>query len=707
MAEQSSLDEFYEEFLQEIVTTSNAEQIYKEEALFGIFTDYLIDAGEFEDAVYAHYQPSRGGIRIDGYCGDPLEDSVAREANSATLGVIVLDLGVEREKQTLTRTEINAAFKRIVNFVDKSRNQKFRDGLEESSPGYELADLINERWPIISRVKVYLLTNKLLSAQAKSKEDTDLDGTQITYSVWDISRLHRLATSGREREALVVDFGELPSGPLCALRASAKTNKNAVYLAAMPGLDLATIYDRWGTRLLEQNVRVFLQARSKVNKGIKGTLENSPEMFFSFNNGLTATAERAETIDTDEGTKITRLNNLQIVNGGQTTASIYAAFKSGVDLTKVYVQMKLSIVSPDEAKELVPIISRSANSQNRVSDADFFSNHPYHVRIEDFSRRIYAPPQHGSYIETKWYYERARGQYRDEQAYLTPSKKKKFAEVYPKAQSFTKTDLAKYLMVWTDEAYYVNRGAQKNFAQFAKRIASEWEENQLQFNEHYYRCLIAKKIIFNTTEKIVTQRDWYEQGGYRAPHVVLTLGLLSHAIKKMKRAVNFEAIWSAQEIDAPFRKAIGQAADAAHEVLMAPQAGYKNITEWAKQEKCLTELCKRDIEWDPAWVTTLLNLADEREAKAEAKKDQKELNGIEAQELVVSKGPEFWADVLTWAVANGEGTEREQSIMRVATKMGTGNIPTDKQSIVLTKMMDRFKHLGCPYKLKKSRRATR
>ena len=122
MAELSSLDEFYEEFFQEIVTTSNAEQIYKEEALFDIFTDYLIDAGEFDDAIYAHYQPSRGGIRIDGYCGDPLEDSIAREANNATLGVIVLDLGVEREKQTLTRTEIDAAFKRAVNFVDKSRS---------------------------------------------------------------------------------------------------------------------------------------------------------------------------------------------------------------------------------------------------------------------------------------------------------------------------------------------------------------------------------------------------------------------------------------------------------------------------------------------------------------------------------------------------------------------------------------------------------
>ena len=704
MANEITLDEFYQDFFQEIVATSTAEQIYKEEALFDIFSDYLIDAGEFDDAVYAHYQAAQGGIRIDGYCGDPLDDAVASEANNATLGLIILDFDASSEVATITNTDITAIFKRAYNFTENSLTEVFRSKMEESSPGFELADLINARWSTIARIKMFLLTNRALSTKATGKESTDIKGKPVAYSVWDITRLHRLVQSGRERETLIVDFNELPGGYLRALKASADSLGNEVYLAAIPGIDLATIYDRWSTRLLESNVRVFLQARSKVNKGIRNTLENEPQLFFSFNNGLTTTAERIEIVDTDEGIKIARLENFQIVNGGQTTASVYAAYKNKVDLSRVFVQMKLSIVSPERAKGLVPRISRSANSQNKVSDADFFSNHPYHVRIETMSRRLYAPPaKEGSFVETKWYYERARGQYQDDQAYLTESKRKKFQAEYPKAQKFTKTDLAKYLMVWTDKAYWVNRGAQKNFAEFAKQITEEWEKDEARFNEYYFRCLVAKKIIFNTTEKVVTEREWYEAGGYRSQHVVLTLALLSHSVTAMNKAVNFERIWASQAVSEGLREAIGLAADEAHEVLMHPQKRYRNISEWAKQGLCQSELWKRKVEWPEKWLDELIDKDEENEAKLEARKEQREINGIEAQTTVIEAGSEFWQKVLSWGVSHGELSEREQGILRAATKIDRGAIPTEKQCIVIMQVMDRFKKIGCPHKIRKAR----
>lgn len=704
MANEITLDEFYQDLFQEIVTTSSAEHIYKEEALFDIFSEYLIDAGEFDDVVYAHYQPAQGGVRIDGYCGDPLDDAVASEANNGTLGLIILDFVASSKITTITNTDIDAIFKRACNFIEKSLTEAFRLKMEESSPGYELADLINARWSSIARIKMYLLTNKALSSRATGKESTDIEGKPVAYSVWDITRLHRLFQSGREREPLIVDFSELPGGYLRALKASADTPGNEVYLAAIPGIDLATIYDRWSTRLLEANVRVFLQARSKVNKGIRSTLENEPQLFFSFNNGLTATAEKIEIVDTDEGIKIARLENFQIVNGGQTTASIYAAYKNKVDLSRVFVQMKLSIVSPEKAKDLVPRISRSANSQNRISDADFFSNHPYHVRIETMSRRLYAPPsKEGSFVETKWYYERARGQFQDDQAYLTDAKKKRFQAEYPKAQKFTKTDLAKYLMVWTDKAYWVNRGAQKNFVEFAKQITEEWEKDETSFNEYYFRCLIAKKIIFNTAEKVVTEREWYEAGGYRSQHVVLTLALLSHSVAAMKKAIDFEKIWASQAVSESLHEAIGLAADEAHEVLMHPREGYRNISEWAKQGLCQSELWKRKVEWPEKWLEELIGKDEESEAKLEARKEQREILGIEAQTAVVEAGPEFWRKVLSWGIVHGELNEREQGILKTATKIDKGAIPTEKQCIVIMQVMNRFKIIGCPHKIRKAR----
>lgn len=699
-------EEFYEELFQDIKTTADAYGIYLEDAFFDIVTDQLIDAGEFDEAERAFFRPAQGGIRVDGYCGDPLESAIAQEAGQGTLGLIALDFNQDTDLTTLTNTDMEADFRRLEKFLTQSLNARFRNSLEPTDPGFGLADLINTRWEKISRVRLYLLTNKKLSARVEGKKASSIDGREIVYNVWDITRFGNLVSSGRERERLIIDFNELPGGSLRALLASMPNDRYQVYLAAVPGLDLAYIYDRWGTRLLEQNVRVFLQARSNVNKGIKRTLENEPELFFSFNNGITATAEAITTEITDEGLVITGLENLQIVNGGQTTASVYAAFKAKHDLSRVYVQMKLSIVSPEAAKELVPRISEYANSQNKVSAADFFANHPFHVRIEEFSRRILAPAKDDSFDLTKWFYERARGSYRDAQAYLTPAAKRKFAKEYPKAQSFTKTDLAKYLMVWTDKAYMVNRGAQKNFAEFAKDVADAWEKNDQQFSEVYFKYLIAKKIIFDLAGKVVQSRDWYEAGGYRSQHVVLAVGALANAARTLGKSVDFLSIWNRQAVTPAFERALGQAADAAHDVLMQPGEGYRNISEWAKQPKCWNALKQKNVYWDEGWISELISLEEEREIKSEGVKDQKELNGIEAQSIVVEAGAQFWQNVLEWCKKEGEATDKERGILQYAASM-PNKLPSDKQSIILVNLMARLRKNGCPYRLKSRRRRSR
>lgn len=699
-------EEFYEELFQDIKTTADAYGIYLEDAFFDIVTDQLIDAGEFDEAERAFFWPAQGGIRVDGYCGDPLESAIAQEAGQGTLGLIALDFNQDTDLTTLTNTDMEADFRRLEKFLTQSLNARFRNSLEPTDPGFGLADLINTRWEKISRVRLYLLTNKKLSARVEGKKASSIDGREIVYNVWDITRFGNLVSSGRERERLIIDFNELPGGSLRALLASKPNDRNQVYLAAVPGLNLAYIYDRWGTRLLEQNVRVFLQARSNVNKGIKRTLENEPELFFSFNNGITATAEAITTEITDEGLVITGLENLQIVNGGQTTASVYAAFKAKHDLSRVYVQMKLSIVSPEAAKELVPKISEYANSQNKVSAADFFANHPFHVRIEEFSRRILAPAKDDSFDLTKWFYERARGSYRDAQAYLTPAAKRKFAKEYPKAQSFTKTDLAKYLMVWTDKAYMVNRGAQKNFAEFAKDVADAWEKNDEQFSEVYFKYLIAKKIIFDLAGKVVQSRDWYEAGGYRSQHVVLAVGALANAARTLGKSVDFLSIWNRQAVTPAFERALGQAADAAHDVLMQPGEGYRNISEWAKQPKCWNTLKQKNVYWDEGWTSELIGLEEEREIKSEGVKDQKELNRIEAQSIVVEAGAQFWQNVLEWCKKEGEATDKERGILQYAASM-PNKLPSDKQSIILVNLMARLRKNGCPYRLKSRRRRSR
>ena len=545
-----SVDEFAREFFQDVVAESDADGEFMEDVFFQRFCDHLMEAGEIDSADRVPYVgPPGRGIRVDGYGGDPALDE------SDTLSLLILDFQPSSEVRRLVGSEMNLIFRRLSNFLRIALDVRWRDALEETSPAFGLADLIAKRWGRIGRVRLILITNRELSERVDGRPADELDGRTITYSVWDIRRLHRQATIGQGREDIDVDLVNDFDGPLAVLAAQQPEADHESYLAIIPGKVLAHIYDRCGARLLEQDVRVFLQIRGKVNKGIKVTLENEPSMFFAYNNGITATAEEVDIVNDGGKLLLRRLKNFQIVNGGQTTASIHVALRNKVDVSLTFVQMKLSVVDPERATHLVPKISEFANSQNRVNAADFFSNHPFHVRIEEFSRRIHAPSPDGTFRESKWYYERARGQYADARARLTPAQLRKFDIENPRRQLFNKTDLSKYVSVWEGLPHEVSLGAQKNFAAFARRIGQEWRRARDNFNESWYRELIAKAIVFKATERLVSNAPWY-QGGYRANIVAYAIAKTAYDIKERRCSVDFPKIWRRQTLGALMEKAL-------------------------------------------------------------------------------------------------------------------------------------------------------
>ena len=624
---------------------------------------------------------------VDGYGGDPA-------ASDGVLSLIIADFNQSQEVATLTATDMNATFRRLSNFLERSLDEAFRNGLEESAPAFGLADLIAARWSSVSKVRLFLISNRVLSSRIDGREAGELDGVPVTYSVWDLGRIHRYAISGHEREDLMVNLDEF-GGPLVVLPAHMEHADYESYLAVFPGSQLARIYDRWGTRLLEQNVRVFLQARGNVNRGIRNTIANVPEMFFAYNNGITATAESMETIESPNGLLLTGMRNFQIVNGGQTTASIHAALRNReVDLDRVFVPMKLSIVDPDRALEIVPKISEYANSQNSVSAADFFSNHPFHVRMEGFSRRLYAPSMDGSFRESKWFYERARGQYQDARGRLTQAGRNRFDLEYPKKQVFTKTDLAKFMNVWREKPDTVSKGAQKNFADFASFIGGEWDKRPDDFNEMYYREAVAKVIVFRSVEQLVTAQPWY-QGGYRANVVAYTIAKLSHDVAQRAESINFDRIWRAQGISPGLRGALTVAAKAVHEVIVDPPENMRNVTEWAKQQACWNRVMRLDVAWPPTLEAELLSSADRADARRTAVKDQRMLNGIEAQTIVVQAGSSFWSEVEGWGMSKGLLSPDDIGILDVARSVPPAKLPTEKQSLRAIEILRRLHGEGC------------
>ena len=527
-------------------------------------------------------------------------------------------------------------------------------------------------------MRLLLVSNRALSERVDGRPVGVLEGRQATYSVWDIRRLHGYATASAAREEMEIDLARDFGGPLPILPAQQTVGEHESYLAVIPGKVLADIYDRWGARLLEQNVRVFLQARGKVNRGIRLTLENEPSMFFAYNNGITATAEAVDISNSKGQMLLRRLTNFQIVNGGQTTASVHLARLRDVDISQTYVQMKLSVVSSERATTLVPKIAEYANSQNRVSAADFFANHPFHVRMEEFSRRIHAPSPDGSFRQSKWFYERARGQYADARAHLTQAQRRKFDLENPRRQLFTKTDLAKFINVWEGRPHEVSLGAQKNFAAFARRVGQAWDKSPDGFNEAWYRQAVAKAIMFRSTERIVSSQSWY-QGGYRANIVAYTIAKIAHEVAEQGHTVDFESIWRRQVPGPALTETVTAVAERIHRVLIDPPAGISNVTEWAKKRGCWDRVRMLEVDLPSEIADDLISAAEQKDAARGARRDQRELNGIEAQIAVVNAGGQFWAEALGWGRSRDLLTPTESGVLEVAARI-PDRTPTHRQA---------------------------
>jgi hypothetical protein len=680
------ITEFNQDLFQDIIASADAEGSYAEDAFFERFCEYLIDAGELETADRVQYLSPRG-LRVDGYGGDPT-------GAEGILSLIVADFNPSTDIGTLIATEMDAIFRRLTNFLSRSLDPGFRNSLEETSPAFGLADLIAQRWPSVTKVRLFLISNRILSSRVDGRPAGGEAGVPVTFSVWDLSRLHRFACSGTGREDVLIDLEADFGGALPALPAHLTEADYEAYLVVVPGAQLAAIYDRWGARLLEQNVRVFLQARGNVNKGIRNTIEYDSEMFFAYNNGITATAEAVETRREGAGIVITALRSLQIVNGGQTTASIHAASrKKDFDLSNVFVQMKLSIVDPERAMEIVPKISEYANTQNRVSAADFFANHPFHIRLEEFSRRIFAPSPDGTFRESKWFYERARGQYQDARGRLSEAQRKKFDLEYPKSQVISKTDLAKFLNSWRCHPEIVSRGSQKNFAAFAKDVGEEWARNSDAFNEAFYRESIAKAIAFRETESLVSDQPWYQGGGIRSRVVPYAVAKLAYDSEQLGKWVDFERIWRSQGLGGNLKGALTVAAEAVHAIIVDAGPENPNPLEWAKQQACWSRVRALRVEWPDGWTDSLITASERDSGRRSAVKAQKMLNGIEAQTIVVEAGGRFWSSVKEWGAAREILTPTETDILEVAASI-PARLPTEKQSVRALEALRRLQGEG-------------
>lgn len=543
---------------------------YPELGFAEVVMQHMCEIGMTFEPVVCHYEGKVGNanLRISGY-------AISEECDQIDL-FVSLYAGAN-DIVPVPDSETKNAADQCLRFLTKCAEGRLLSTMDQSTDAYGLALTIQECYPNLDQIRIYVLTDR--QAKAKYFKAREVSSKTIKLEVMDIERLYRHWSEGKPRDEITVNFTEISGSALpCVYVPATLANYDCIF-TVFPAETLYYVYEKYGARLLEANVRSFLSATGKVNKGIRETLKETPENFMAYNNGIVVIADEVRMANTSEGGPgLSWMKGMQIVNGGQTTASIYFTKKKNADvnLRNVRVPVKVLVLKSDDSEkeeELISDISKFANSQNSVKQADLSANKPFHVAIEKLSTTVFCPDGTG-----RWFYERATGSYNTLLARegKTPATLKKLKDSIPTARKISKTDLAKYLNAWGQKPQIVALGSQKNFCAIMEEINAG--NLTAEIDTAYYKRLIAKAIIFKATNKLVRPMFQAYQGN-------VATYLVSVLANQLGDRFDLEKVWQQQDLSHKLKQQLEVWAKEVHSVLHKTSNG-RMISEWAKKAEC-------------------------------------------------------------------------------------------------------------------------
>lgn len=632
MSETEDLQRFAQNMQQDVIARADAiaDGGLRAEVFAELMFEHLADAAEIDDGIACNFEAR--GMRCSGYYLSEDNDRLDLFLVLPRLDGLALNV---------SKTDIDTGFRRLTAYLDKAVAGLYREQ-EEALPAYDMSRAIWDARDDLSHVRLFIITDGL--AAVEQLEGSTLGTVEVSRHLWDLRRLYRTASSGASREPIHVDFAAMGGPPLRCIVSSPEGGGYRSLLTMLPGNVLVEMYRLHGPRLLERNVRSFLHLKGKVNQSIRKTIIDEPQMFLAFNNGLSVTATDLKVRDHGDGTvDLLAAGDFQIVNGGQTTGSIFrASRKDKVDASRLQVPVKITeILADGDIEQIAPRISQSANNQNKVNMADFSSNHPFHRKMQELSRSIWAPPASGMQRQSHWFYERARGQYHDALAEnRTESERKGWEATNPRSQLITKTDLAKFEQTWSQLPHIVSRHGQKCYLDFMDRLD---QRGGFEPDETYFKRCVARALLFKRSERIVSKQEF---GGYRANIVTYTLAWLSHRTAKR---VDLDAIWAAQELSSSLADFIATISVHAHEHITTPPGG-QDVKEWCKKDACWEKFRERSIPVSPAVEAELVS-RDKAQAGGSVHAFEEQTSAEEAEQIdrISALPAQIWFDLAAWA----------------------------------------------------------
>lgn len=692
-----AFEEYKKEYLDDIRINAQIESVLPDEYFLEDALDKLTAMGELTDPVIRPIQKRCRNNKIMAF------DAYGFDASDKSFVLISNDFK-DTADATLTRTELDTIRTRMLNFIQEAfdeRLQEYFDLTDEMLPvGRNIArrmkkdyvDLDND--DSIDQIKLYIITNKTLSDKVTSLRCDDFLDKRVELNVWSIKRFYDLYQSGKDREPILIETDKYGIKGIPCIKAEMSGNLDYdAYLAIVPGYFLHSIYYDHGSRLLEGNVRAFLSNRGKINKGIRETIRKEPTKFFAYNNGIACTA--AKITLSDDKRFITSMEDLQIINGGQTTASLTSAvIKDKLPLDNIFVPMKLTVVKNDDYDMMIQNISRYANSQNSVKNSDFFSNHPFHRVFEALSKKIPAPVSGDNVNNTFWYYERSRGKYDQEQFKITrKSEKEAFARRYPKSQLIKKEDLAKFFtcaeLLRPD---VVSKGGEKCMSFFAEYIDSQYQKTPEYFNDEFFKLAICYAILFKTTDKIVKNSDWYISASYIKPFIVPYT--ISKIIVNLPKGycLDYDLIWRKQTLYPSLSCQIEKVAHATNEFI---RNSVGSAREYCSKEETWKRYKEVSLSLDPQFVNDLISkeVMDERiQGEIKEKKLEKDVNWLVE---IYNLGNSYWTDLLKEGMKRHILSPMETDLLNLAVAFTAGKkVPSEKQAKLIWKIRNKLDQAG-------------
>ena len=660
------------------------------------FTEYTIEIldsiGKTEGAVVVSYiHPNESGQidwKINGYC---LRDSFQEYQGKEYFETLDLFITVYKNgefnfsfnksdfEKTVSQVKkfINGALKNHIDYIEKSNKELV-----------EFIEIVGNQNSLFDRVTINILTNGTSKGDYnKSVKISGYSDLIIGVEIWDLERLFRINEVNAVREPIKIELGDFLKKEIIGLEALEIPDDGSGYqcfLSIVPGYLLADLYKKFSSELLESNVRAFLGQTGKFNKGIRDTIRENPKMFLPYNNGVTATAQEVKTTYQNGKLYIQSLEDFQIVNGGQTTASLFHTRKkypSEVDLDKVNIQMKLTVIKDPEIKNIeVPLIARYANSQNKVSELDLSSNNPFFVEIEKLSRRNYVLNIDNPRQQVLWFFERVKGQYKESLNRRTPAQQRKFKELNPYRCKFLKSDISKFMHVWEQKPYFVSRGSQKNFIEYTKSINLRIEKNDLP-GDNFYKKLIANAILFQNTDKLFGRKNIDAIGDTMLKSFTVAYGL-SYFHYITDNRIDLESIYNTQEVNKDVLLVLSDIIKEVYDYLTRESPGL--VSEFAKRETTWKALKDRSIKIDLRRISLL---SEEEKTKLDFEKTEEELSlqdEIRLKNYVYQLGIKFWDGFRIYVEKQDSSIEKLDAIEDLLKKI-KNNKPLTSRNVNLAK----------------------